>query len=210
MTVRQFSTSLSNLQQHILHTLLTCAGKGHTTVLFLGWRAFIGTSGGNGEGRGGRKGTAVIIQLPARWHHHAIVEGKQWKLCWGGRQRDLKVKPLLLLWNCSANLKTVHIFWQLLQHIHSLLVPHWLCDCLHKVLLKYSLALYVYCQTILLTIGGQQRAKTDPAQCVLQLVPVTVYTPLCLPGCLPPSFPPFLPAFLRSAGGGIEEHAHRC
>lgn len=61
-------------------------------------------------------------------------------------------------------------------------------------------------QAKLLTSGGQQRAETDPAQCVLQLVAVTVYTPPCLPLCLPPSLPPFL----RSAGGGIEEHAHRC
>lgn len=60
------------------------------------------------------------------------------------------------------------------------------------------------------TRRGQQRAKTTPAQCVLQLVAVTVYTPLCLPHCLIASPPPFLPAFLRSAGGGIEEHAHRC
>lgn len=65
-------------------------------------------------------------------------------------------------------------------------------------------------QTKLLTIGGQQRAKTDAAQCIMQLVAVTLYTPLCLPLCLLPSLPPFLPALPHSAGGGIEEHAHRC
>lgn len=44
----------------------------------------------------------------------------------------------------------------------------------------------------------------------MQLVAVTLYTPLCLPLCLLPSLPPFLPALPHSAGGGIEEHAHRC
>lgn len=58
--------SSASQQKHHPLMWLTCAGERHTTVLLLGWSAFIGTSGGDGEGRGGRKGTAVIVQLPAR------------------------------------------------------------------------------------------------------------------------------------------------
>lgn len=61
--------------------LLTGAGKGHTAVLLLGRCAFVGASRSDGEGRGSRKGTAVIVKLPARGHHHTVVEGKQGELC---------------------------------------------------------------------------------------------------------------------------------
>lgn len=60
------------------------------------------------------------------------------------------------------------------------------------LIVLWTYYVYVYNQTKLLTSGGQQRAKTDPAQCVLQLVPVTVYTPVSasLPSSLPSSVQP--------------------
>lgn len=77
-----------------LQMSLTGAGEGHTAVLLLGWCAFVGTSRSDGEGRGSRKGTAVIVKLPARRHHHTIVEGKQGELC---RERE-KSQVFTLLW----------------------------------------------------------------------------------------------------------------
>lgn len=73
-------------QKCLLITWRTCAGQWHTAVLLLGWRAFVGTSGSNGKGRGSRKGAAVIVQLATGRNHHAVVEGKKGKLCREGNR----------------------------------------------------------------------------------------------------------------------------
>lgn len=58
----------------------TSAGEGHPPIFFLGRGALICSRCSDSKGGGSRQGTAVIIQLSTRGHHHAIVVGKQGEL----------------------------------------------------------------------------------------------------------------------------------
>lgn len=82
-------TELAMNQPHSWWKSGTGAGEGHAAILLLGGRALVGSSGSDGEGGGGRQGTAVVIHLPTRGHHHAVVVGKQGEL-YGPTQKGEK------------------------------------------------------------------------------------------------------------------------
>lgn len=58
----------------------TSAGEGHPPIFLLGRGAFIGSRCSDSKGGGSRQGTAVVIQLSTRGHHHAVVVGEQREL----------------------------------------------------------------------------------------------------------------------------------
>lgn len=96
---------------------LTCGSEGHAAVLLLGRRALVGPSCGDGEGRRRRECAAVIVQLPTRWHNHAVVEGEQRKFCGPRRiERYTLLHPI--------QLKVCIYYWSTLmssgsQHLNS-------------------------------------------------------------------------------------------
>lgn len=116
----------------------------------------------------------------------------------------------LVLWLISSTDYFIISFSLLFQWCNFLFLflcfmcsEHWMCKLHSNFMSNYS-------SVKSLTTRGEQRAdrcsRVPPVgtQCTVHTSP-SLLPPLSL--LLPPSF---LPVFLRSAGGGIEEHAHGC